>query len=103
MIDWFVLLTPVHLLPIVLLFVFVGCQLVFTVDEPLEEPTDKPPDEPPSQGPVFVELVISAGCDVGIGFLDITVTSDISAEVFHITLAAIPSQGIPLPTLTLAL
>ena len=33
MLDWFVLLTPLILLPIVILFVFVGCAQILDIDE----------------------------------------------------------------------
>lgn len=42
MIDWFVLLTPLLLMPIFLLFVFVGCAKVQTVALPFGRPNDIP-------------------------------------------------------------
>ncbi len=45
MFDWFVLLTPLLFLPIFLLFVFVGCQVITGVDE-YEPAPEMPPPAP---------------------------------------------------------
>src|SRR5215469_8518773 len=56
MLDWFVLLTPLLLLPIVLLFVFVGCE--FTI--PPLPPSFGQPGDIPVPGDYFKEGVARA-------------------------------------------
>lgn len=47
MIDWFVLLTPLLLLPIFLLFVFVGCQQILGIEEGVYVPPEEEMETPP--------------------------------------------------------
>jgi len=55
MTDWVVVLTPFLVLPIVLLFRFVGCALVLGIDDRKLDPgpaaTDPAPEPPPEPGP----------------------------------------------------
>jgi hypothetical protein len=43
MIDWFVILTPLAVLPILLLFRFIGCNWVFGLEETYSRPPPPPP------------------------------------------------------------
>ena len=92
MTDWVVLLIPVVLLPIVLLFVFVGCQVFFPVDDYKEgENTGTTTGEQPDF--ITVDLEIAAMCDATINGIDIVLSSDISNEQFSVTLTTIPPDG----------
>src|SRR5688572_145472 len=42
MVDWVLILMPLLLLPVVLLFRFIGCDLVFTLDDPSTPSGDLP-------------------------------------------------------------
>jgi hypothetical protein len=88
MIDWFVVLVPLVLLPIVLLFVFVGCQLIWGVEEVQV---------------VYVGLDISSGCDTGVSTITVTFKTNIAPagefpETFSTTLSTIPSAEFTIST-----
>ena len=74
MTEWFVYLAPLFVLLVVLLFAFIGCQVVFPID----------PD-------VHVELIIGSGCDVGVSSIAVTISSDINFNSFPVTLGPVPS------------
>ena len=90
--DWLVLLTPLLLLPVVLLFIFVGCQAAFPIDEPEDtEDTGTTHGDQPDFISVGVEL--SAGCDAIANEIDLILTSDINFEQYSQQLTSIPPDG----------
>jgi hypothetical protein len=86
MIDWFVLLTPVLLLPIFLLFAFTGCQLIFPVDTPL-----------PVLVSVPVTLTIQPGCDTGVSSIQVLFNIGIffgTEDAVELEVTPVPPDGI---------
>ena len=53
MIDWFVLLTPLVLLPTFLLLSFIGCQEILGIEEGVPSPPDPPPEPDPDEEITF--------------------------------------------------
>jgi hypothetical protein len=51
MVDWFILLAPLAMLPIFVLFIFVGCGLSTAGEGPPVPPDDNGDADPPSEGP----------------------------------------------------
>ncbi len=83
MVDWYVVLAPPATLPIVLLLVFFGCQLIFPVD-----PT----------APIVVALNISPGCETAASAITVTFASFINDETDTTTLNPVPAEGITIST-----
>ena len=90
MIDWFVFLSPVLLLPILLLFAFTGCQLIFPVDTP-----------PPVLVPVPVTLTIEPGCSVGVSSVQVLFNIGIffgTDDPVELEVTPVPPDGISIST-----
>ena len=68
--DWFVLLTPLLLLPIALLFMFIGCGLQ----------TTGIPDEPPYDIPVTLHIVDIPSIADGVKSLEVTFTGEVFGD-----------------------
>jgi hypothetical protein len=86
MIDWFVLLTPVLLLPIFLLFAFTGCQLIWPVEVP-----------PPNLVPVPVTLTIEPGCDSGVSSIQVLFNIGVffgTEDAVELEVSPVPPDGI---------
>ena len=90
MIDWFVFLSPVLLLPIFLLFAFTGCQLIFPVDTP-----------PPVLVPVPVTLTIEPGCSGGVSSIQVLFNIGIffgTDDPVELEVTPVPPDGISIST-----
>ena len=90
MIDWFVFLSPVLLLPILLLFAFTGCQLIFPVDTP-----------PPVLVPVPVTLTIEPGCSGGVSSIQVLFNIGIffgTDDPVELEVTPVPPDGISIST-----
>jgi hypothetical protein len=90
MIDWFVFLSPVLLLPIFLLFAFTGCQLIWPVDLP-----------PPVLVPVPVTLTIEPGCSVGVSSVQVLFNIGIffgTDDPVELEVTPVPPDGISIST-----
>ena len=90
MIDWFVFLSPVLLLPIFLLFAFTGCQLIFPVDTP-----------PPVLVPVAVTLTIEPGCSGGVSSIQVLFNIGIffgTDDPVELEVTPVPPDGISIST-----
>ncbi|HEY5811785.1 MAG TPA: hypothetical protein VIT23_03925 [Terrimicrobiaceae bacterium] len=90
MIDWFVLLSPLLLLPIFMLFAFTGCQLIWGVDLP-----------PPALVPVPVTLTIEPGCNIGVSSIQVLFNIGIffgTEDAIELEVTPIPPDGISIST-----
>jgi hypothetical protein len=83
MFDWFVLLVPLAILPVVLLLAFVGCQLIWGVD--------------PYYNEVPISLVISSGC-TGLTSITYTFSNTVNDEVYNSVLTPVPPEKTTLST-----
>jgi hypothetical protein len=87
MFDWFVFLVPLGAAPIILLFAFVGCQLIWGVDD---------------YENVQVSLKIASGCDEA-SSIQYSFASTINDEVYNSELSPVPADGITVSTQDLKL
>lgn len=78
MVDWYVVLAPLATVPIVMLLVFLGCQVVFPLD-------------PASY--IEIRLDISPGCDTVASAIAVSFSSFINDETFSTTVPAPSSEG----------
>ena len=93
MIAWLVLLTPLVLLPIVLLLCFVGCQFVFPVDEDEDqESTGTTTGNQPTF--IAVDLKICPMCESAANAIDIVLSTDITTKHFTLMLTSVAGQTI---------
>jgi hypothetical protein len=99
--TWLGLVIPIALLAIVLLVGFVGCQLVFPVDEyEDEENTGTTTGGGPAD---FVEVGVEIveGCDAVVNAVEIDLSTDITTETASFTVTTISSQAQMFSTLNL--
>jgi hypothetical protein len=82
MVDWYVVLAPPATLPIVLLLVFLGCQLIFPIDP----------------NATVIALKISPGCDTAASSITVTFGSFINDETDTTNLTPVPAGGITIST-----
>ena len=87
MFDWFVFLVPLEVAPIILLFAFMGCQLIWGVDD---------------YENVQVSLKIASGCDEA-SSIQYSFASTINDEVYNSELSPVPADGITVSTRDLKL
>ncbi len=83
MIDWYVLLIPLALLPILLLLIFVGCDLALE----LEEFKAAPP------GPVPITFHYSAGLDEDLDAIVVTLTGTAPMTITPFYTAQLDANG----------
>ena len=91
MIDWFVLLSPLLLLPIFLLFAFAGCQLIWGVDDYV----------PASLVPVPVTLTIEPGCSNGVSSIQVLFNIGVffgTEDAVELEVTPVPPDGISIST-----
>jgi hypothetical protein len=91
--DPLLLVIPLVLLGLVTLLVFVGCQVVFPVEE--DEETESV-DTTHGHGPgelIAIDMEISGNCDAAANAIAVTLTTDITGEQFPITLTSISPAG----------
>jgi predicted small lipoprotein YifL len=90
MIDWFVFLSPVLLLPIFLLFAFTGCQLIWPVELP-----------PATLVPVPVTLTIEPGCDIGVTSIQVLFNIGVffgTEDAVDLEVTPVPPNGVSIST-----
>lgn len=91
LVDWYVVLTPLLLLPILALFVFVGCSLLYDSPEPEPEPEPPEPEPPiePEPDPEFAQVRFEVSFEI----------QSPNPDVFKVVIEGLPEGDVEVTSL----